>query len=146
MKKEFFISILLFFVFSMTSKSQELGFRFGDISGGNVAVDGIFSTGKLTRIHADLSFGNNGVGVEALWDFINNPLGGEAFNWYAGVGPYTYIGDNTFNLGAVGELGIEYHFREVPIALGFDWRPYVQLVEDTGIGVSGFGLNVRYVF
>lgn len=64
--------------------AQELGVRFGDVSGGSVAVDGVFSTSKFSRIHADVSFGN-GAGIDILWDFLYRPLPGEAFNWYVGV-------------------------------------------------------------
>ena len=37
------------------SYAQELGVRFGDVSGGSVAIDGIFATGEFSRIHADVS-------------------------------------------------------------------------------------------
>jgi len=126
------------------SNAQELGVRFGNLSAGNVAVDGIFSTGQFSRIHADVSFGG-GVGIDVLWDFLYRPLGDEAFNWYVGAGPYTFIGDN-FALGVMGEIGLEYRFKGVPIALGADWRPYFRLIDNTSFGADGFGLNVRWVF
>ncbi len=134
--------------------AQEVGVRFGDVSGGNVAIDGIFGTGDFNRIHADVSFGN-GVGIDVLWDFLYRPLGGEAFNWYAGVGPYIMIGDGNngddnndgnFDLGVAGEVGLEYRFNSVPIALGVDWRPMLEIVDNTDFHAGGFGLNVRYVF
>lgn len=126
------------------SNAQEVGIRFGDVSGGNVAIDGIFSTGQFSRIHADVSFGN-GVGIDVLWDFLYRPLGGEAFKWYAGVGPYMQI-DDPFWLGVAGEIGLEYDFVTVPISLSLDWRPNVSIVETTDFHVEGFGFNIRYVF
>ena len=143
MKKLFLILTLTVSVLSI-SNAQELGIRFGDVTGGNVAIDGIFSTGDFSRIHADVSFGH-GVGIDLLWDFLYRPLPGEAFNWYAGVGPYAFLGD-PFALGVLGEIGLEYRFNEVPIALGIDWRPYFRLIENTDFGAEGFGLNVRWVF
>ena len=128
----------------VVSNAQELGVRFGNVSGGNIAVDGIFSTGQFSRIHADVSFGK-GVGIDLLWDFLYRPLGEEAFNWYVGAGPYTFIGD-PFALGIIGEIGLEYRFKEVPIVLGGDWRPYFRLIDNTDFGAEGFGLNVRWVF
>src|SRR5262245_11870188 len=92
------------------TQAQELGVRFGQIVGGNVAIDGIFNSGQFSRIHADVSFGD-GLGVEALWDVIYRPLGADGFNWYLGVGPYIFIGD-PFQLGVSGEIGIEYHFKD----------------------------------
>jgi hypothetical protein len=142
MKKLFVLAS--FICLSFAASSQELGLRFGDVLGNNVAIDGVFRTGK-NRIHADVSFGD-GVGIEVLWDLIYKPLGGEAFNWYLGVGPSVLIGDDPFLLGASGELGLEYRFKGAPIALGLDWRPTLVIVENTDFRAGGFGLNVRYVF
>jgi hypothetical protein len=130
----------------LTSNAQELGIRFGGTNGfGGVAVDGVFGLGQFSRIHADLGFYKGGVGIDALWDFIDKPLGNEAFNWYLGAGPSTYIGDD-FDLGVSGEIGLEYHFSGVPIALGVDWRPTFWIIDETRFGADSFGLNVRYVF
>ena len=131
---------------ALTTKAQEIGVRFGGIDGhGGAAVDAVFSGGQFNRIHADLGFYKGGMGIDALWDFIYRPLGDEAFNWYLGVGPSTYIGDN-FWLGASGEIGLEYRFTSVPIAIGLDWRPTLWLVKETTFGSDSFGLNVRFVF
>ncbi len=143
MRKLFLVFIFVFGAFC-SGHAQELGLRFGDVSGGNVAVDAIWSTGKFNRLHGNVSFGN-GVGVDALWDFLYRPVGGEAFNWYVGAGPYTFIGDH-FALGAVGEIGLEYRFNGIPLAIGGDWRPALRLIEDTDVVWHGFGFNVRYVF
>ena len=139
----------------VSSNAQELGVRFGDVSGGSVAIDGIFSTGEFSRLHADLSFGK-GVSADLLWDFLYRPLGDEAFNWYMGAGPYLGIIDNNndkdsdndtdFNLGAVFEIGIEYRFPSVPIALGLDYRPALEIIDHTGFHWNSYGFNVRYIF
>jgi hypothetical protein len=124
--------------------AQELGVRFGNVSAGNVAIDGIFSVSKYSRVHADVSFGS-GVGVDALWDFLYKPLKGQAFNWYRGAGAYTQI-DDPFWLGVTAEAGLEYRFSGVPIVIGADWRPRLSIIESTDFHMEGFGLNVRYVF
>ncbi len=144
MKRILLVATLTIFTLGMAN-AQELGLRFGQVSGGNVAVDGIFSTGQFSRIHADVSFGNSGVGIDALWDFLYRPLGDEAFNWYVGAGPYTFIG-NSFDLGIAGEIGLEYRFAGAPLALGADWRPYFELIDETSLHAGGFGLNIRWVF
>ncbi len=130
---------------ALTANAQEVGVRFGGTNGaGGAAIDGIFGVGEFARIHADVGFYKGGVGIDALWDFLNEPLGNEAFYWYLGVGPSTYIGDD-FQFGASGEIGLEYHFMGAPIALGIDWRPTLWIT-DTRFGADSFGLNVRYVF
>jgi hypothetical protein len=148
MKKVLLIFTLVASSFAVT-QAQEIGIRFGSFTGnGGVALDGIFSTGDFSRIHADISFGR-GMGIDALWDFIYRPLGEEAFNWYLGAGPFLYIpfdANDEFGLGAAGELGISYTFNSVPISLSADWRPYFRLLETTSISFGGFGLNARFVF
>ena len=112
--KRFFLILAVIVASYSFSNAQEIGIRFGDVSAGNVAIDGIFSTGDFSRIHADLSFGD-GVGIDVLWDFLYRPLGEEAFNWYVGVGPYIQI-DDPFWFGVAGEIGLEYKFASVPIS------------------------------
>ena len=137
--------VLAFIGANQFANAQEIGIRFGDVSGGDVAVDGIFSLDKFSRIHANVSFGDGGVGLDALWDFLYKPVDGESLKWYVGVGPSMVINDD-FLLGASGEIGLEYRFQEAPIAIGLDWRPTLWILEETDFHAGSFGLNVRYVF
>lgn len=152
MRKSFRQLIVVLAIFAgsvLSSNAQEVGIRFGGTSGfGGVAIDGVFAAGQFSRIHADVGIYQGGLGIDALWDFIYKPINGEAFNWYLGVGPSTYIG-NVFQLGASGEIGLEYRFESAPIALGIDWRPTLWIVDEhsnTSFGADSFGINVRYVF
>lgn len=146
LRKLFFAAALLMVASVFTQlKGQELGIRFGNGTVGDVAVDAVFSLGEFSRIHANLAFGNDQIGIDALIDFLYKPIGPQNLNWYVGAGPFVGLGDD-FQLGAVGEVGLEYHFNEVPLALGLDWRPAFRLVDDTDFGVEGFGFNLRYVF
>jgi hypothetical protein len=137
--------ILIFaalFFGAITTQAQELGLRFGQINGNDVALDAIFSTGEFSRVHGNLSFGQNGLGLDALWNPIYDDIPDTDFKWYAGFGPSVYLSDN-FRLGAAGEVGVEYAFPEVPITLGLDFRPYLFLVEVTEFR-AGFGFNARW--
>ncbi|MEP2024196.1 MAG: outer membrane insertion C- signal [Reichenbachiella sp.] len=143
MKKLIILSAIFFASLSAAS-AQELGIRFGDVLGNDVAIDGVFSVGEFSRLHADVSFGDN-VGVEVLYDFFYKPLGDTpGLNWYIGVGPSLYFSDPFF-LGASGEIGLEYHF-DFPLALGADWRPTFWLIEETDFRADSFGINARFVF
>lgn len=126
------------------ANAQEIGVRFGDVTGGRVALDAVFSTSKFSRIHADASFGYGGLGVDALWDFIYKPIDNGGLNWYAGVGPGMYIND-PFWLYVVGELGVEYRFSEAPVSLSVDWRPTVSIIQTTDMYFGRYGLNIRYI-
>ncbi|WP_057936850.1 hypothetical protein [Algoriphagus resistens] len=132
-------------VAAMESNAQEVGIRFGNFSGNNVAIDGVFGLGQFSRIHADVSFGGNGVGLDALWNPIYRPVSTSDFNYYLGFGPSFYFGD-PFAFGVAGEIGIEYAFEGVPIVIGADWRPNLRIVEDTDFLADQFGLNIRWRF
>lgn len=144
MRKIFFTFILIGGI-SLLSQAQELGVRFGDVTGGNVAIDALFSTSKFSMLHTDVSFGNGGVGVDVLWDFLYKPLGNIPMNWYAGVGPTVFLG-NTVLLAGSAELGLSYKIESAPISVSADWRPTLVLIETTGLYFGSFGVNVRYVF
>ena len=137
------VGLFIAVVLSGYGQAQEVGVRFGDIVGNNVAVDAVFGH-RGNRIHADVSFGD-GVGIEALFDFVMKPVQGEAFYYYIGIGAFSWIGD-PFRLGVSGELGLEYRFNKVPIALGIDWRPALRLIDETKFHAGRFGLNIRFVF
>lgn len=142
MKKVLLLSAFL--VLGTWATAQELGVRWGDVVGNDIAVDAVFSTGEFHRTHASVSFGS-GVGVEILWDFLYRPLGDGALNWYAGVGPAVLF-DDPFFLGVSGEAGLEYRFKGVPLALGADWRPTFWIIEETDFSSGGFGVNLRWRF
>ena len=130
---------------SLESQAQEVGIRFGNVNGNNVAVDGVFALGDFSRIHADVSFGNDGVGIDALWNPIYDDISTSDFKWYAGFGPSLFLSDD-FKFGVAGEIGAEYPFADVPLTLGLDWRPYFIIVEETSFDAGGFGLNIRWRF
>lgn len=143
MKKTIYATLAFLFNFWFIN-AQEIGVRFGEIVDNTVAVDGVFDF-KGSRIHADVSFGDD-LGIDALWDFVYKPsFGLNGIYWYAGVGPSLVLGDDFF-LGASGEIGLEYLFDKIPITVGIDYRPTLWIVEDTDIEWVGFGINVRYRF
>jgi hypothetical protein len=141
------LSLVLFLgVFAtLESHAQEVGIRFGNVNGNNVALDGVFSLGQFSRVHGDVSFGNHGVGIDALWNPIYDNISTSDFKWYAGFGPSLFLSDD-FRLGVAGEIGAEYPIPDVPLTIGLDWRPYFILVENTNFDAGGFGLNIRYRF
>ena len=142
MKKVIVVTALV--ILCQVGFSQEVGVRFGDVLGNNIALDAIINTGKFNRLHADVSFGD-GVGVELLWNFLYRPLSGEAFRWYVGAGVSSLI-DDPFWLGVSGEAGLEYRFNKIPLSLSADWRPTFYFIEDTDFRSGGFGVNARWVF
>ena len=133
-----------FVLCSYAGFSQEIGARWGEVLGNDIALDMMLRSGDGHRLHADLSFGNN-FGLELLWDVLYRPLGSSNLYWYIGIGPSMLFADD-FQLGVSGELGLEYRFAKLPIALGADWRPTFWIIDDTDFETGGFGVNARFVF
>ena len=119
----------------------ELGVRLGGFAGSGAAVDATMPFAG-NRIHADLGFYKDAIGLAAFYDW-SFPIV-DNFTFYPGVGAELAIGD-IFVLGIGGELGFEYAF-EFPLTIGMDWRPTLRLIDSDGFGYDSFGLNIRYRF
>ena len=80
----------------------------------------------------------------------------DGFNWYAGIGASVgYYSFNSYSgvpISILGQVGIEYNFKDLPVRLSLDYRPALQLT-GAGNGFAGNGfigdgiaLGVRYRF
>lgn len=77
----------------------------------------------------------------------------DGFEWYYGIGGYVnswrsgyyayykdkYYYNDRWAVGAIGVLGIEYTFKAIPINIGIDAGPAVNVVPYFGIGFGGSG-------
>ncbi len=142
MQKIVLVSFLMCIGYHLSA--QEIGVRFGDMYGNNVALDATIPI-KNKRIHASVSFGSN-VGVDAIYDFAVEPIfRSPDLRYYVGVGLTTLFASE-FKLGVMGELGIEYSFPRTPLSLGLDYRPAIMIIEKMDFIYGNFGLNIRYRF
>lgn len=133
---------LMFFAYHLSA--QEIGVRFGDMYGNNIALDATFPI-KSKRVHATVSFGDN-IGVDAIYDFaVESIFRSPDLRYYVGLG-LTTLFSSEFKLGVMGELGIEYGFPRTPVTIGLDYRPAVIVIEKMDFIYGNFGLNVRYRF
>lgn len=136
--------ILILFFFGYQLSAQEVGIRFGDMYGNNIALDATIPI-KAKRIHTSVSFGSN-VGLDVIYDFaVASIFRSPDFRYYAGVG-LTTLFSSEFKLGVTGELGVEYGFPRTPITIGLDYRPAIIVIEKMDFIYGNFGLNVRYRF
>ena len=142
MKKIFLFCGFVFFSFQLSA--QEIGIRFGDMTGNNIGIDATIPI-KDKRIHATVSFGSN-VGLDLIYDFaVASIFRSPDLRYYAGIGLTTLFASE-FKLGVAGELGIEYGFPRTPISVGLDYRPAIIVIEKMDFIYGNFGLNVRYRF
>jgi len=142
MKKLFILSSFLFI--SYAGFSQEAGIRGGDVLGNDIALDLILRSSSATRIHADLGFGSN-FGLEVLFDFVNRGLGDGGLSFYLGLGP-SFLFTEDFLWGLSAEAGLEFHFNNLPLAIGADWRPTYYFDDNIDFEAGGWGVNARFDF
>ena len=85
--------------------------------------------------------------MTGVYDFIFANAG--IANFYVGpgvqLGFYNYSGDQGFNAGIAGQLGVEFEIPSVPLNISLDWRP-VYHFNYGGFGWQGIALGIRYRF
>ena len=155
--------ILTFISFSQILFAQSntyktgIGLRGGFTSGlsikhfvkSNAAIEGVIGT----RYH--------GLSITGLYEWHSpNALAAPRLSWEYGFGlragfyngryyrehnNYYYADKDYTVVSLVGILGLEYHFKEVPISLGFDVLPYFDL-NSRGDDYFDGSLAIRYTF
>jgi len=117
----------------------EVGLRFGD----NVSVDGTVPIAHAPRLHAAVYLDRFGVAAYGNWVF-NLGDGPKNLRFYAGAGPEIFI-EHQFDLALAGDLGVEWAFDEVPITVGFDWRPSFRLTNGADFNTRNWGFVARFM-
>lgn len=97
-----------------------------------------------------------GFDFTGLYEVHNQAFDVKRLNWYYGGGAhlgfyngsYAYWGDRGTAytvFGIDGIIGMEYNFDEIPINIGVDWKPAINLIGYTGFWSEG-ALSIRYIF
>ncbi len=83
-------------------------------------------------------------------------LSPDGLSWYWGYGAhlgfydsqYTnwYESGSTTVVGIDGIIGLEFIIPNSPIAVGFDWKPYFNIIGHSGLYADGGALSLRYTF
>jgi len=107
-----------------------------------MAVEGLFSFGDPLAI---------GAMVE-----LHKPLASEGLTWFYGGGAYIgfvkKVNVNTQktttdpNFGAMGVIGLDYKFNNVPLNLSLDWKPELNIVSDINFEPAAIGFTARFTF
>ena len=97
-----------------------------------------------------------GFDITGLYEVHNQAFDVKRLKWYYGGGAhlgfyngsYAYWGDNGRAytvIGIDGIIGLEYNFDEVPVNIGIDWKPALNLIGYTGFWSEG-AISIRYIF
>jgi hypothetical protein len=123
---------------------NSLGFTIKHFQTKKVALEGLFTTRW------------EGFDLTGLYEVHGRAFDTDGLKWYYGGGVHIgfYDGNHVYwgepgmtytVVGIDGIIGLEYTFSEVPICLGLDWKPELNLIGYTGVWSEG-ALSVRYVF
>lgn len=172
MKKVILTLLMAFFAVGAFAQNEENNIRTPNalgvrLSGGNqwycAEISYQRSLGAPHRIEADLGYRFDDfyrmgdlflVGVYQLHFDIPAV---ENLGWYFGFGPrlelFYYDAshyDRSFhfsgNLGVTGQIGVDYHFKAIPLQLALDFRPCLFIIPNSAFLWRDFGIDIRYCF
>jgi hypothetical protein len=164
-KINFFLFLLLGSIFSIQAQENisknAIGLRFGNNYGLEVEINyqTILTTKNRLELGVAWSSDNNTDALKLIGIYQWHWKLDKGLYWYAGCGGglgswntadhYTngYGDDNGIFIIATGDIGIEYHFENIPIQLAIDGRPGLIFnnYEKNDFGFNA-GLAVRYKF
>ena len=151
MKKIVLTLALMLSMFSALSAQVDgkaIGIRFG--YGGELSYQ--HPMGNANRLELDLGITQHGLGLNGVYQWVwDLSTLADGFNWYAGVGlglgSYDYgdLNNNSFSLGVLGQVGIEYNFN-IPLQLSLDYRPGIFVGNGFNPSYDGICLAARFKF
>ena len=156
MKKYLVIFATTFFVGSLSIAQGQnyktgVGLRLGSPTG--ITVKHFIA--PKAAVEGMLSFGWGGLGLTGLYELHNDIAEVPGLAWYYGGGAHLATStahdnpwgdrDNSVYLGGDGIIGLEYTFKEIPLTVGVDAMPILNLVERPSVWVQG-GISFRYNF
>jgi hypothetical protein len=98
-----------------------------------------------------------GVEFTGLYEIHNQAFHVERLNWYFGFGAHVGFWNGNYAdwgtpgsryavLGIDGILGMEYDLKEIPVNIGIDWKPALNVLGYSGFWVDGGAVSIRYIF
>lgn len=165
MKKlhEHILIIALLSIISLETTAQRyktaIGFRFGGQTNGLTIRH---FTDSKTALEGILSVGYNAFLVTGLYEKFVPISGASGLNWFYGIGGHVgffrengyyfynkkrviYYDNNSTIVGIDGIIGLDYKFKNAPINIGIDVKPFMDFYGGANLFGDG-ALNVRFIF
>jgi hypothetical protein len=158
MKKLIFLTLFATaIVFTASSQSYKTGIGVR-LSSSQAMVNNSISLkyfmNERSAIEALFSFGDP-LAIGALYE-VHKPFSTEGLQWFYGGGGYLGFvktwnpnknrNETDANIGAMGVLGLDYKFANIPLNLSLDWKPELNLVSDINFEPAAIGLTARFTF
>lgn len=122
-----------------------------------ISLTGKHFINKNGAIEAIVRYRDYGAGSEfnfsGLYEYHAPISGAPGLRWYAGGGAYLGeasfdypLDESVFNYGVTGVLGLEYKFKDIPLAINADWQPVFLINSGGGFTGENGGVGVKYTF
>lgn len=98
---------------------------------------------EKAAIEGLLSFGDP-IALGVLYE-IHKPINVPGLKWFYGGGGYVGFGGPEY-LGAMGIIGLDYKFTNIPLNLSLDWKPELNIVSDINFEPAAIGFSARFTF
>lgn len=105
---------------------------------------------EKTAVEALLTFDKRAA-IGALVEFHKPVASAEGLDWFYGAG--AYIGLDTDKnirdrslMGAMGIVGLDYKFPNIPLNLALDWKPELNIIDNINFEPAAIGFTMRFTF
>jgi len=153
--KKILPALLLISILSITNRSSAQDYK--TALGIRLSIDAAVINNSVSIKH----FLNEKMAIEGLISFrdpvaiggmlqIHKPLPStEGLKWFYGAGVYLgFDSDKTKTsrnlLGAMGAIGLDYKFTNIPLNLSLDWKPELSIVDDINFEPAAVGFTARF--
>lgn len=146
MKKTFYLFFALCFIFTIHTQAQDysrsVGIRGG--LGANVTYKQFVGPQSAFELMGGFYFGDvyTSLTYEKHNEFTNDVRG---LTWYWGVGASVLLSSGGIGVGALGAIGLDYSFGDIPLNISLDWMPHLYLIGGNGFEAGGGGFSLRYI-
>jgi hypothetical protein len=156
MKKIVFTLLIIFCIVSVNyaqDYSTGIGLRAGFESG--ITLKHFIS--QRSALEGIIATRWQGFEFTGLYEIHNQAFHTERLKWYFGFGAHIGVwngndvywgtpGNKYAVLGIDGILGMEYDLKEIPVNIGIDWKPALNVLGYEGFWVDGGAISIRYIF
>lgn len=141
--KIYLILVLIVFPISLSAQPYEnaAGIRAGYSSGLNFK----HITNDNLVIEGDGLYNRHGFQFFGVLAYQFSPYDRERLFYYAGGGIFGGNWEEEASVGAALLVGSEYVFRDVPLTIGLEWKPMMNVFKTFGHAIPDIGLTVRFV-
>ena len=156
--KRITLAIFSLILFAMTLWAQDyhtgLGLRASMAPG--ISVKHFFTTNMAGEGILTVRWG--GFNATALAEWHLQVFDTEGFYFFYGGGAHLGVWDSSRDyygstgsgtsvfLGVDGIIGLEYAFLDIPLSVGLDWKPGMNIISDFGFFFDDLAISLRYLF